>query len=420
MNLSYLFRNLGSLFFRPTQYFKGYFPLKFTGESSSIPASLLLFLGFTLELSFLLEKFSPEGFARVFLALPESSNLPLAILMLAAIFFIGACIYWLIGGWFFNLRVKWCTGEKPDNKAKLLGRVTYATSFVMYAYPALVLFLIELGSILAESPLPDLQFSIASSLILIIFYMWSQISLYVGAKTCFDLKKKGRARFWLLYGPIGLYTVVMLVVFGIFSNFPDAGAYLKEIEKIKQNKQMVSLLPESEKEKIRTIFSELEPRVIGPEVDNGDSDKTLFSTGTTASDSEIFVDTVLTFTEKIASGKQYIEIAPTILSFSEIYPVRLGRSLKLYLDDKPAEIIFFNGTPPKPSDIGNFYGLQESIEKNELFAAMFGGNLSGAALSAFKRAKKAEYRFKIRKKEIVAKIKNLDVIQEYLNNSKAQ
>ncbi len=129
---------------------------------------------------------------------------------------IGGYILYLIGGWFYNIRVKWSLGEGNLEKSRIL-----------YLYSNFYISLIIILDTLIETfinPIPydpysDLNsFEIISIPILLFFIFHSIYLSYVGV-TAITNVNRGRAKIWFLVLPIILYIVVYITLFIILFNY---------------------------------------------------------------------------------------------------------------------------------------------------------------------------------------------------------
>ena len=124
---------------------------------------------------------------------------------------VSALIVWYIGGWWFNLRVRW-SGDKLINRRE--GRLVYTFAGAVQSLP--LLFYVLVSTFLYESYYDALMAEEAWSSVLLIFPIWSVGTSYRGVRSRFDVRP-WRARFWFIILPI-LVLVVLLGILGIALN----------------------------------------------------------------------------------------------------------------------------------------------------------------------------------------------------------
>jgi hypothetical protein len=140
------------------------------------------------------------------------------IYWVAAIVFgiIGGYILYLIGGWFFNVRLKWSKGTGDIDKSRYI-----------YLYSGVVssstIILISLGSMLfADKPYDsEAEFNLwdlISLLFLIFMVYYSVIVSYTGVQTITDADVF-RSRIWFLILPFVIYTTAFITIFGLIFNY---------------------------------------------------------------------------------------------------------------------------------------------------------------------------------------------------------
>ena len=110
---------------------------------------------------------------------------------------------WYVGGWFYNLRIKWC-GAKNINKEH--GRAIYVVSNMIYALPfALGMFFVTFWH---QDYLSFYTEDFILSIIAIVFVFWSLIVSYKAVATNFKVKK-WLAVWWFIAAPIIIYTLIL-------------------------------------------------------------------------------------------------------------------------------------------------------------------------------------------------------------------
>lgn len=124
----------------------------------------------------------------------------LAFLLFITVFgALGGFFTWLIGGWFYNLRLSLC-GAKHINKQK--GRLIYLLSNLVLTLPHLILLMV------AAIHYPDyLAYQAADeywSLVLLVFPFWSVVVSFCSVRAAFDLIH-WKAVFWFFALPVLFY-----------------------------------------------------------------------------------------------------------------------------------------------------------------------------------------------------------------------
>jgi hypothetical protein len=126
-------------------------------------------------------------------------------LFLLGIGVISAGLLWYIGGWWYNLRIRWSGAIAHDKRA---GRLVYVFSGLVSALPSLAYAAIATG--LYDSYSGAWQAEESWSLLLLIFPFWSVIVSYRGIRASFSVMTP-RARLWFLILPLVAY----ILVFGL-------------------------------------------------------------------------------------------------------------------------------------------------------------------------------------------------------------
>lgn len=120
---------------------------------------------------------------------------------------IGAFFLWVMGGWWYNVRLKWCGAVDHDTHS---GRVVYIYTSFIYALPSVIL-------VLAQTFLyPDYRSAYNSdsylSMLLLIFLFWAVVNSYRAVGVVFDVHG-GRRKLWFLILPIISY----MLAFGVLT-----------------------------------------------------------------------------------------------------------------------------------------------------------------------------------------------------------
>jgi hypothetical protein len=129
---------------------------------------------------------------------------------------ISGYIFYLLGGWFYNLRIKWSGGTSDREKAKFL-----------FLYPEFVpslIYVLNTAIYMLGSPIPydaysDLTTGEAIGLILMLTATYYSIRIsYIGVTTTTDVSVQ-RARIWFLILPIVVYTLAFGAIFGVMISY---------------------------------------------------------------------------------------------------------------------------------------------------------------------------------------------------------
>lgn len=197
---TFFLKNIHLLFFKPSLFFKNLdtldFPLLFQvsfwliGMSNvveRIDQKLMKFdLGTATSSNRMMQEAMSGGWLTFFL-------------VVIGIGALGAFFVWLIGGWFYNLRLSWSgAGEFDRHK----GRLVYALSGLVYVVPHLTLIMIST----AFYPDYITYFNADEywSSIIIIFPFWSVFVSYKGLRANFNVVK-WKALIWFVILPSIFY-----------------------------------------------------------------------------------------------------------------------------------------------------------------------------------------------------------------------
>ena len=127
-------------------------------------------------------------------------------------------VHWFVGGWWFNLRIKW-SGAKEVNK--LHGRIIYVYSFFIVVLPMVLAALFM--TFFFKNYMTTYDFFVTTyesnptslaviSSIFIIPLFWSICVSYKAVVSCFKVDK-WKAAFWFLTFPIIFYTAELVVFY---------------------------------------------------------------------------------------------------------------------------------------------------------------------------------------------------------------
>ena len=130
------------------------------------------------------------------------------ILIVGALY---APLVWLIGGWWYRLRLKWA-GDA--NAEPFSARIVYTYTNLIAALPSLLVTVAY--TFIYENYRASWTSEEAWSSLLIVFIVWDVVASYKGVRTAFAVSK-WKARLWFLILPLGLYAVVAVVIGGIYA-----------------------------------------------------------------------------------------------------------------------------------------------------------------------------------------------------------
>lgn len=129
---------------------------------------------------------------------------------------LGAVFIWYVGGWWYNLRVRWSGAEQFDRRD---GRLVYTFAGLVAAIPAIAYALV------ATAVFPDYQAAWESeelwSVPLLAFPFWAVVVSYRGVRATFPVRP-GRARIWFLVLPLVAYIFVFGLI-GVLYTLFDPG-----------------------------------------------------------------------------------------------------------------------------------------------------------------------------------------------------
>ncbi|SMB91717.1 hypothetical protein SAMN00120144_2450 [Hymenobacter roseosalivarius DSM 11622] len=132
--------------------------------------------------------------------------------LISSIDIIGGYIVYLIGGWFYNVRLKWANGSSDFTKSRYL----YLYSGIISSSVIILSALIE--TCIQKRPYePDADTTVVSLATFVAILTAVYYSVYVSyqgvlAVTDADPKK---ARIWFFYLPILIYTLSYIAIFGV-------------------------------------------------------------------------------------------------------------------------------------------------------------------------------------------------------------
>ncbi|WP_350432561.1 YIP1 family protein [Shewanella sp. H8] len=204
-----IFNKLYSLYFRPSQFFS---------DTNLLQKRWLIFLATAFySVTGVFERIEQKVIRYDMVNIPESKEALLNTIVTSWFVFwsvslvIGllfAWLIWWIGGWFYNLRIKWCGAREFD---KDLGRSIYVISNMVYALPATIGMLVV--TLCYNDYLNFYTEDFILSIVVVIFVLWSLIVSYKAVSTNFKVKK-WLAIWWFMIAPIILnITILFFYVF---------------------------------------------------------------------------------------------------------------------------------------------------------------------------------------------------------------
>lgn len=123
---------------------------------------------------------------------------------------IGGYILYLIGGWFFNLRLKWSKGTSDIEKSKHIYLYSECVSNSVIVLTTLISMTFNYKPYISDS---GLYFWDVISPILLLFFVYYSIYIsYSGVRSITDADKM-LSKLWFLIIPIVYYTIVYITVF---------------------------------------------------------------------------------------------------------------------------------------------------------------------------------------------------------------
>ena len=117
---------------------------------------------------------------------------------------LGAFFLWLIGGWWYRVRLNWAGAANADKRE---ARLVYIFSSLVPAIPNFIA--VAIATLFYQSYPAYWASEESWSLLLMVFPFWGVIVSYRGAVTRFEVRKS-LAQLWFLWLPIGVY----LLAFG--------------------------------------------------------------------------------------------------------------------------------------------------------------------------------------------------------------
>ncbi|MBT8299882.1 MAG: YIP1 family protein [Maribacter sp.] len=129
---------------------------------------------------------------------------------------IGGYILYLIGGWFYNLRVKWSLGEGNLKKSRIL---YLYSNFYISAVIILITLLETVINPIPYDPYAEMHIIEIISIPIILFFLFHSIYISYSGLSVTTEVNKGRAIVWFIVLPILFYTVAYSTLFYILINY---------------------------------------------------------------------------------------------------------------------------------------------------------------------------------------------------------
>jgi hypothetical protein len=130
------------------------------------------------------------------------------ILVVGAVY---AALVWLIGGWWYRVRLKWSGEANPEPFA---ARIVYIHQDLITGLPAVLATVVQ--TFVFESYRAAWASDEAWSGLLVIFIVWSCIASYKAVRAAFAVGK-WKARFWFLILPLGFYLGVGVFIGAMYA-----------------------------------------------------------------------------------------------------------------------------------------------------------------------------------------------------------
>lgn len=131
---------------------------------------------------------------------------------------VSAAVIWVLGGWWFAVRLRWSGNPSPDRHLARLVMVYSAfvqTGPFLLAYVAYTFFYASYAEAFASDELYSAS--------LMVFPFWSIFTSYAGARAVFGVEG-WRARLWFLVLPLVFYILAFGLIAALFAFVPDPSA----------------------------------------------------------------------------------------------------------------------------------------------------------------------------------------------------
>ena len=129
---------------------------------------------------------------------------------------IGGYLSYLIGGWFFNIRLKWSKGTSNLNKSR------YIFLYSSVVSSSIIILTTIISMFINNKPYdPESEFNLwdLTTLILLVFSIYYSVYVsYSGVRAITDAEKS-RSIIWFLVVPMTVYTITYITVILIIYNY---------------------------------------------------------------------------------------------------------------------------------------------------------------------------------------------------------
>jgi hypothetical protein len=209
----FFFKNFHLLFFKPSLFFKD---LDLLNVPLLVYASLWL-IGISnavdrIDKNLIKSDFGTVTSSNQMMLDAISGGWLVFFLIIAGAGAFGAFFVWLIGGWFFNLRLSWSSTEGFD---KVNGRLIYVFSSLIHVIPHIAILLVS--AFLYPNYIASYNADEYWSSIIIIFPFWACFVSYKGILANFNVVK-WKALLWFVVLPIVFYSLAIGFIFWAYFN----------------------------------------------------------------------------------------------------------------------------------------------------------------------------------------------------------
>ena len=124
---------------------------------------------------------------------------------------VSAALTYVIGGWWYRRRLRWCGVADPD---KTVSTRVYVCAAQVFATPSVLM--TAIASMVFATPLAADESGAATiwGLISVALVFWSFVVSYIGVRTVFSAKA-WPARFWFLILPVGFMIAMIAIGLGL-------------------------------------------------------------------------------------------------------------------------------------------------------------------------------------------------------------
>lgn len=129
---------------------------------------------------------------------------------------IGGYILYLIGGWFFNVRLKWSKGTSNIEKSRHIYLYSGVISSTVIILTTVVSMFLNNKPYDSESE--SIVWDLVSMILLLFFLYYSVYVSYCGVRTITNAEKV-KSRIWFLILPMGVYTIAYTTLFALLIKY---------------------------------------------------------------------------------------------------------------------------------------------------------------------------------------------------------